>query len=413
MHKQRAPDSRRPEVEQHRRCLFWSTYIFERKTALVLGRPFALSDDEIELDMPLDAHDDYRKERPQCDNPPNTASDQQLHRTTLSFHRHHIQLYQIHTHIRLTLHHMRKASSGELYETMTGLFEKLDDWKKQVLATFNIDRQESGEQTHQILHGSGDQGGIDSGYLLRPVEVERTELLLEFHKARRSLLQPLMIEGRHQYPFDVDDYAACADASGQICQLYRKLHRLSPIPFTLRDLHAVFVAGFTLIYCVCTCPNIYSADRVSDVGACSTVLYVITEQWASAKKYRDAFEIVAEKMMDSAKRYRKETDVVLLASKPTSTSQDELSFSAETTTQQRASPVQLGPASTEPRPVVQTSYPPYDCTYIPAQNDRYGEDSSNSSGALFGIELDLDSDIYDIEGLLSTEGLDWFTGAVI
>lgn len=30
-----------------------------------------------------------------------------------------------------------------------------------------------------------------------------------------------------------------------------------------------------------------------------------------------------------------------------------------------------------------------------------------------GIELDLESDIYGIEGLLSSEGLDWFTEAVL
>ena len=368
--------------------------------------------------MPLDAHDEYRKGTSHCDNPHNTASDQPLVRTVLSFHRHHIQLYQIHTHIRLTLHQMRKASSGELYETMTGLFQKLDDWKKQVLETFSDDLQESREHTSEHSHGSEDQDETDSGNLLRPVEVERAELLLEFHKARRSLLQPLMTEGRHQYPFDLDDYAACADASGQICQLYRKLHRLSPIPFTLRDLHAVFVAGFTLIYCVCTCPDIYSAERVSDVGACSTVLYVITEQWASARKYRDAFEIVAEKMMDSAKRYRKGTIVVPPASKPASTSQDGLSFSAQTTTRHgEASLAQHGTGSVGPRPVVQNSCPSNDSTYIgdmsPARNDRYSEDLSNSSGAFFGIELDAGQEMYDIEGLLSTEGLDWFTGAVI
>ncbi|KIH93305.1 hypothetical protein SPBR_04482 [Sporothrix brasiliensis 5110] len=43
------------------------------------------------------------------------------------------------------------------------------------------------------------------------------------------------------------NYAAVADASGQICQLYRRLHRLAPMSSLLRDLHAIFVAGFILM----------------------------------------------------------------------------------------------------------------------------------------------------------------------
>jgi hypothetical protein len=42
LHKQRRVDTRNVQLDQHRKRLFWSTYIFERKTALVLGRPFAL-----------------------------------------------------------------------------------------------------------------------------------------------------------------------------------------------------------------------------------------------------------------------------------------------------------------------------------------------------------------------------------
>jgi len=112
-----------------------------------------------------------------------------------------------------------------------------------------------------------------------------------------------MTQGRDGFPFNTSDYIACAEASGQICQLYRRLHRLSPIPVSLWDLHAVFVAGFTLIYCICTCPFIYTVKHAANVGARSTILYVIDKQWSSAKKYRDSPEVVAEKMMESTRKY--------------------------------------------------------------------------------------------------------------
>ncbi len=53
----------------------------------------------------------------------------------------------------------------------------------------------------------------DKDLFIRSIEVEKTELLLEYQKARRSLLQPLMTENRENYAFDMADYMACADAS--------------------------------------------------------------------------------------------------------------------------------------------------------------------------------------------------------
>jgi hypothetical protein len=50
-----------------------------------------------------------------------------------------------------------------------------------------------------------------------------------------------------------------------------------------------------MVYCVWAQPDLYDTELAADFGACSTVLYVIAEQWPSAKKYRDAFELVAEK----------------------------------------------------------------------------------------------------------------------
>jgi hypothetical protein len=71
---------------------------------------------------------------------------------------------------------------------------------------------------------------------------------------------------------------------------------LKPVPLTLLDLHSVFVAGFSMIYCAWNDPQLYDVEMAADFGACSTVLYLIAEQWGSgAKKYRDAFELAAEK----------------------------------------------------------------------------------------------------------------------
>lgn len=262
----------RPSHDQeHRRRLFWSLYIFDRKTALILGRPFSVSEKEIEVELPLDlptatpASGDHSEDSPYW---------------SLRLHRNLVLLYHIHTRIRFTLYRLKNAGSKRsLDDKVVSRFQELDGWRRTALEAY----REHADQLNPTLPNS---------------EREDAELELEYHKARRSLLQPLLTEVSSHFKSSHEHYTACAESSGQICQLYRRLHRLAALPFTLRDLHAVFVAGFTLIHCICAMPSLYDVRCANDIGACSTVLYVISEQWPSARKYRDAFEVVAERTVD-------------------------------------------------------------------------------------------------------------------
>lgn len=398
LHRQRAVRGEETAVDEHRRRLFWSVYIFERKTALVLGRPFALSDEEIDAQLPGGVSGD----------------DDRDGAKEVRFHCAHVELYQLHTQIRLALYQLKRGGQdhrAELKATMSKLLGELDEWKAKVLHTFDPTRD---TQLYTMLEDNGDtdtsaisnHDNIPSHHSPSTL-TQQTELLLEFHKARRSLLQPLMTEGR---PLDNDgqsavDYAAVADASGQICQSYRRLHRLAPVPFSLRDLHAIFVAGFTLIYAICSAPALYTeagSTCARDLGACSTLLYVITEQWASAKKYRDAFEVVAEKMEASVARYERVQGESYRSHPPV----------FQTVTHgpgQGMHPTLHAPLRDASTGAQAVSYGPVMTTHeTPAQLDGF-----NIHGMSAGIELDLESDIYGIEGLLSSEGLDWFTEAVL
>ncbi|KAI6818699.1 hypothetical protein KC332_g9096 [Hortaea werneckii] len=306
LHRTRKSNDQDLDNEQHRIRMFWSVYIFERKTALVLGRPFALSDDDIELDLP--ANDCV--ELSMANDVDRPTNDEVSPATTLSFHQFHIQLYQIHGQIRRLLRHVRESVPRKSIHEVESLLNALDAWRHQMLETYSTEAQCVHDRSRRVRgltewYTSGRRGPtLYTGYQTthpgrqRSIDVERSELLLEHHKAKRTLLQALMIEGRGHFPFSKVHFLACANASGQICQLYRRLHRLRSTPFTLRDLHAVFVAGFTLVYCIFSYPEVPPAESASDLGACSTVLYVITEQWPGAKRYRDAFEMVTEKLRE-------------------------------------------------------------------------------------------------------------------
>jgi hypothetical protein len=287
LHRPKPYQSHRSRSEQQRRELFWSVYVFERKSALILGRPFAISDKDIVISLP----DDESQQDGSIGSKSSTA-----------LLRNHVLIYRIHSKIRSTLHHLRSETpSAKLADKVSSCLRKLEDWKSRMLREIgsqNVDTSSTSRPTPIHSHGDSSDSAEDEPVLLqRSPGQDKAELLLEYHKARRSLLQPLLTDGGSQYSPTLADYSACADASGQICRHYRLLHRLSAMPFTLRDLHAVLIAGFTWLHCIAARPILYNAHNASAIGACSTVLYLIAEQWSGAKKYRDTFEIVADKLI--------------------------------------------------------------------------------------------------------------------
>jgi hypothetical protein len=438
LHKQRVVEDHQVVADQSRKRLFWSVYIFERKTALVLGRPFGIASEEIDVDIPLnvnDAEDNsavlFAIRTRQSNGGPSTKW------SSLSLHRHHILLYHIHTRIRFTLHCLKKTRSRQfppLKAEVPQLFQELDQWKDQCRREFSRSDIAVGDfSSHYDPEDHSDRSSESETdriiRLRRSTDTEHYELLLEFHKARRSLLQPLMTEATQEiYTFGRSDYAACADSSGQICQIYRRLHRLSPVPFTLRDLHAVFVAGFTLIYCFCVRPELYDAQRAGNLGACSTVLYVITEQWPSARKYRDAFESVVERMVERIGLSETES-----ASQGMEQQHDPTHKSGSRGDRSVRRP---GTSTRELHPVPRISAPNADggTDGIQIQSPVTSYDDSNyqdhhqhssqhrpSTSDVSGINTStdtvtvpyLDFDFGEIGGLLSDEGIDWFTGSVL
>ncbi|KAF2808284.1 uncharacterized protein BDZ99DRAFT_477825 [Mytilinidion resinicola] len=65
------------------------------------------------------------------------------------------------------------------------------------------------------------------------------------------------------------------------------------------SLQTVFLAGLPLICCAWSSPSDISTPATSnDISACSIVLLVMAERMQTAKKYRNAFEVVRAKIAD-------------------------------------------------------------------------------------------------------------------
>ena len=372
------------DQDQRRKRLFWSLYIFDRKTALILGRPFSVSEKEVEVELPLDLLIAIPPTEDHSIDPPHSS---------LRLHRNLVLLYHIHTRIRFTLYRLKNASSKRsLDEKVASRFHELDEWRLIVLKAYK-------EHAGPFASSNGER--------------EKAELELEYHKARRSLLQPLLTETSSHFRSSQEHYTACAESSGQICQLYRRLHRLAALPFTLRDLHAVFVAGFTLIHCICAKPALYDAHCASHLGACSTVLYVISEQWPSARKYRDAFEVVAERTIDLTQQ-RIQSGVIQHTGVSRQSSSSDAHQSLSRGDLEGDWQGMLG-SNTNPglrsRTSDESHAPSSTSTGMSRRDSPMGD--LNDSEGIHAFRLDIAAECDKIGDLLFDQGMDWFADSAL
>ncbi|ORY10174.1 hypothetical protein BCR34DRAFT_588779 [Clohesyomyces aquaticus] len=115
--------------------------------------------------------------------------------------------------------------------------------------------------------------------------------MVYYYKCMRFLLRPHLLSSSANPRF----LAKCVQACGGVFQTYKRLHHRVSVRFSLMALHSVFLAGLTPIYCTWISPkDIFGTKTSNDMNACSIVLYIITERWPAAKKYRDVFESVKQ-----------------------------------------------------------------------------------------------------------------------
>ncbi|OCT48918.1 putative C6 transcription factor [Cladophialophora carrionii] len=300
LHRQVRTDRITAQADEFKRRLFWSIYHLERRIVLVLGRPLAISDDEIDIPFPCEISDDSFEDSP---DPPeisrgSRASDPKSRpgapsipaRNDVLFHIHNIMLDQLNAKSRLTLSRLAKVGHGtKIEQKIAKRFQELEDWKNRMFG-----HSAGGDGSMDLMLSTSRTPVQTPASRLPLPEAQRLVLLLNYHRARRMLLQTMLTEVK--LPNRAFPFSSFARSSGEVCQLNRRLHRLGSVPFTLLDLHSVFVAGFSMIYCAWSDPGLYDAEMAADLGACSTVLYLVAEQWgAGAKKYRDAFELIMGK----------------------------------------------------------------------------------------------------------------------
>ncbi|CAL9732910.1 hypothetical protein MOUN0_O09076 [Monosporozyma unispora] len=247
--------------------LFWCVYLLERMICEAVGKPFTISESEINLPY-FDEQSFNAKDSTQIRNVHFINQSLKLRRIESSF----VEDLQL-----------LPDSSKEVMIGRESQLTKVNDYFRQL----------------EVWRASCSTNHVKN--------FENETLKLYYYRSVRLLIQPYL---EFLKPED-RLFRECQAAAGQICQLYKIFHQKTINGHSTPAVHTVFVAGVTLVYCMWIARN-YDDERrrklgdeskhtrplisaslfstMDDLRACSVCLYVMTERSKFARVFRDTFD---------------------------------------------------------------------------------------------------------------------------
>ncbi|KAG4412587.1 hypothetical protein IFR04_014275 [Cadophora malorum] len=263
LHREAYYGNHKPYEGQLRRRLFWTVYFLERVIAVSVGRPYSIADRDIDAALPLEINDTVRDDsliaRTLAVSPsPTFQASRPSSNITLAIQC--FRLKRLESYIQGTIYRVDRPVAS-LIPKINPTLKMLEDW-------------------HRALPPSSP---YESDYLN-----------MHYYKAMRLLLQPFLTI----LPPTDRRVALCLQSSGQICQIFKRLHQRDSYGHSFIALHSVFIAGVTMCYCLFISPPLWNFSVSNDLRACSSALFVMAERTPVVKKYRDALENVIGATME-------------------------------------------------------------------------------------------------------------------
>lgn len=235
--------------------VFWSAYSLERINGLVLGRPFGISD--VDIDVPLPDSQEYVVAN------------------------HVFKLRKIQSSICLFVYGPRHFSEDkdEVNITRHQIMLELNSWKS----------------TFPVRHDAKCTWETDNW------------CTISYHNSVLLLLRPVVLEVSEMKSGTsasaIEWFKIFTKSASAICLNYKELHSIQKLSYTWLALHCVFIAGVSFLYCIwldCSL-MILQWKRKSiiydTISACSNILYVLAERWEGAKAFRNSFEQISKSIL--------------------------------------------------------------------------------------------------------------------
>lgn len=255
-----------PVSYQLRARTFWTAYSLERVISNSFGRPYSISDIDIDVDLPIDNGDDtnpnYIKtifyiEHPELNYSNFDTSNFPVNarnNTYLTMSNHFFKLRRIDSQIQSTIYRVDNQTNEIPYTEISNLQVKMRNWIQELPENIST---------------------FESDYCL-----------YLFNKQICSLTKPFLTRLDSKDVLFTETIRSCFD----ICLLSRRIHQSSKYQQSFISLQTAFLAGVTIVYGLLSGKISWGFEVSEGLRNCSSVLYLFAERSSNAAKFRDLFE---------------------------------------------------------------------------------------------------------------------------
>lgn len=213
LHRQTKALSRLSIENQLRKRLFWSCYAFDRQISIPMGRPFGISDRDIDIELPLDINEDTTEEQL-------TAHGDKLlgtpaRSTSLTSFVLVARLRQIESDIQQTVYRVDQSITMD-DSLINGFLARLEQWKNMI--------------PHDTRRFKDVRDVPYDGYDYYLVFYYKCQRLLLYPHISETTVAPRLLK-------------ECARACAGVCGAYKRLHQSLAVGYSLMALQTVFMAG--------------------------------------------------------------------------------------------------------------------------------------------------------------------------
>ncbi|WVQ66218.1 uncharacterized protein L199_004397 [Kwoniella botswanensis] len=263
---------RDPRAYCMRQRVWWGAYILDRMIAIQFGRPFAIQDRDIDIELPVNLDANIADQEALCELlnaqalMPETNRPGEEYRngygcfTSMTSFIHTIRLNQLKSKIHEQVYTVDKPIRHiEDSDAIQGILNELNMWR--------------------------------SNYPLQPdnriPNCSHEFFEVEYHNCVQILLRPLAARD------DAPDYwlSNCAASAAAVLDIECQLLRRDSKNLATWVLCKIFMSGLTLLHVIWNHPQVLPSSTVSRaLRSCSTCLFIYAQQFPIAGSYLDCFE---------------------------------------------------------------------------------------------------------------------------
>ncbi|PWY74512.1 hypothetical protein BO94DRAFT_474531 [Aspergillus sclerotioniger CBS 115572] len=274
LHREPDPSSASKTSLAINRLIFYTVYSLDRSISTIQGRPLGIRDETFDIRCPK--LDDITDELLGIANRNMNISTPSTAHMSLSIRR--FQLDQYISEIKLLFYHLPKELRplvwpGDLKGLQARIKLDLDAWLT---------------ETSVILPPAKWEGDT-----LR-FQHEKLKLETLYHSAITLLFQPSQV-------FRSPSQSAlqqCYQSNRRKIRIYNHLNTEDQVYYSWRNIHGIFSAGATMVYCIWACPALQAAipfaEVLWDLRTCSNLLSIGGQWWPSVRNGKGSFDQIVD-----------------------------------------------------------------------------------------------------------------------